>query len=852
MSDDEFALASGSSTRVKMKKVDRSCDLCRKRKIRCDAAKDAGSNPIGSCSHCVQFGSPCTWDTPTKKRGPKNKQVEELKRHVAALEAKLRSVSICSLCSQPLRNDGSTPMRKTRAGEDGDDLAPELSRISVDSKFFGATSGFALANEAIAVKERYTGQQSTNARRPLYWNVLPWEQETYEQSSSMQFTYPEPDLLYNLLKLYFDCVHPTLPVLHRPSFERSVNEGLHHKDPQFGGMLLAVMAVASRFSDDPRVFIDGQELSSGWKFIRQVPVIRKWFEPNIYEVQMYFLMTLFSIGTSRPQAAWIYMGNGIRFLQQRGEQRRKRDMQDTDKEKETWSRVFWAFVILDRLVCAYIGRPTALHVEDYDADPLIQVDDEYWDTGFVQPPNKPAFSAFMFRYVQLCEILGEAMRKLYGSKRSKALQGSNGKEWEQRAVANLDSQMNKIFDSLPPHLHWDPDNQPRGAFYDQSFVLYMTYYYTQIVVHRPYIQKLSAIAAPSLSICASAARSILHAGHAWITRQQRLPMQFTISPVFVSSVILIMSTFGKRPGPSVDKDKALVKKGMDIIKYAEVRLHPQGRLWEMLNRLQSIDGPLSRPPRPKEPSPPLQAYSPTAVPVTATTPPSSQSHSQTSSPQYAAAQVEYNARPAGVSSEMYPPPPPEGDVVESVTPPHQHRQRWHNGQGPSASDLHSHPHQQHHGHAHMSNGYHNPPTPYVSNQAQAYDPTIGSPYDAQAYGNYMGSPNNFMPGTSIDDLLMQTQPRPGYHGHVQQQQQQQLHSHSPMSPYEQQLYGNEYMQQMHASYVQDDDMHIDDSMYTLWQAVPDNISDVQQWGMYMARASGGSPPGYGQARPHAR
>ncbi|KAJ7069921.1 fungal-specific transcription factor domain-containing protein [Mycena amicta] len=782
MSDDESSPQS-SSARIRQKKVDRSCDLCRRRKIRCDGA----GTPTASCTHCRSIDSPCTYLLPTKKRGPKNKQLEELKRQIAVLESKLRTLSICSLCSQPLRNDGSVFQQGTPGSdstvsddvhpeedEDDEELASELNRISVDTKFFGANSGFALANEAIAVKEKYTGQQSlNNSRRPLFWQVLPWEKETFEQQ--VQFVYPEPDLLYSLLHLYFSCVHPTLPLLHRPSFERSVSEGMHHRDPQFGSLLLSVMAVASRFSDDPRVFVDGHStLSSGWRFISQVPVVRKWFEPNIHEVQFYFLMTLYSIGTSRPQAAWIYLGNGIRFLQQRGEHRRKRDLQDTDKEKETWSRAFWSFVCLDRMVCAYIGRPAGLHVEDYDADPLLQVDDEYWDTGFNQPPDRPAYSAFMIRYVQLCEILGDAMRKLYGSKKSKTLQGWNGRDWEQRAVAQLDSEMNKIFDSLPPHLHWDPDNSPRDAFYDQAFVLNVTYYFTQIVVHRPYIQKLSALAAPSLSICASAARSILHAADSWIKRQQRLPMQFVISPIFVASVILIMNTFGKPAGALVDKDKALVAKGMDIAKFAETRLHPQGRLWEMLKRLQSSDGPLSKQ-RPSNntstqaPSPPFKAQGASHQ---------STSHSRPYTPAQYGDMGRARSSPtvSPVSSEMYP-SPPEGQPLEGVAslPP---TQRWHDTSGTNLGDT----------------------RPSVPNQ----------PYDLQ-------------PGMSIEELLAQT-----------------AHMESIVSP----PVGHEYIQQMHASYVQEDDMNIDDADLVMWNSVPSNISDVAQWGMYMQRNASASPPSH--------
>jgi hypothetical protein len=117
--------------------------------------------------------------------------------------------------------------------------------------------------------------------------------------------YPANDLIISLLDLYFTTVHPTIPILHRPSFERSVAEGLHLTDTDFGGTLLSVLAVASRvsslcvfpvliticlsqYSDDPRVFVDGiTPLSSGWKFASQVRILPKLSLPTIHEVQMY-------------------------------------------------------------------------------------------------------------------------------------------------------------------------------------------------------------------------------------------------------------------------------------------------------------------------------------------------------------------------------------------------------------------------------------------------------------------------------------------------------------------------------------------------------------------------------------
>ena len=86
------------------------------------------------------------------------------------------------------------------------------------------------------------------------------------------FSFPDPDLMKELVDLYFFHINTFTPVLHRPTFEASLDSGLHHRDPNFGGVVLLVCALASRFSHDRRVLVDGEENwhSAGWNWFTQV------------------------------------------------------------------------------------------------------------------------------------------------------------------------------------------------------------------------------------------------------------------------------------------------------------------------------------------------------------------------------------------------------------------------------------------------------------------------------------------------------------------------------------------------------------------------------------------------------
>ncbi|KAJ7777537.1 fungal-specific transcription factor domain-containing protein [Mycena maculata] len=582
----------------------RSCDVCRQRKTRCDAGLDMAGT---QCSTCLAFGVPCTYITPTRRRGPKSRLEEELRQKIADLEAELRSLSVCSRCAQPLRSEpeqlsppSDTPKSASATFTEADspppdeDIAAELvarfDQISIagtKGKFFGSASNFSLVAGAIVEKEKYTGGPQAlepHLRRRIYWELLPWEKELHDQRP--HYVYPARDLIASLLELYFTNVHPILPVVHRPSFERYVAEGLHLKDTRFGATLLAVLAIGSRYSDDPRVLIDGEtSLSSGWKFVAQVPTVRKYLEGTIHEAQFYCLMALYSIGITAHHVTWLYLGLGIRYLQHRDEHRRK--LESHEFEDELWNRVFWSMFALDRIMCVQLGRPAAIHLEDYDVAPLIEVDDEYWEHGFTQPPGKPSFLSYFACLLRLCEIMGDALRRLYPSKKLK------NPVSEQSVVVELDSAMNDFFNSIPPHLRRDPDPDGQGVFFNQSVILYTMYYSTQITIHKPYIHNQ---AMASRSICTAAARSVLHVAATWMNTAHCMPFVLLQSSAAFSAVILILNIFAsKRAGLPVDSDKDLrhVGTALKILKCCEGRYQAAGRFWELLQALLSLDSPPS-------------------------------------------------------------------------------------------------------------------------------------------------------------------------------------------------------------------------------------------------------------------
>lgn len=105
--------------------------------------------------------------------------------------------------------------------------------------------------------------------------------------------FPEMGLMLHLVECYFDNFNVVLPILHRPSFVRLIEEGLHKVDEHFGSAVLMVCAIGCRCTTDPRVAHEVATSSSctAWKIFNQISVNRScktaFVATSVYEAQLY-------------------------------------------------------------------------------------------------------------------------------------------------------------------------------------------------------------------------------------------------------------------------------------------------------------------------------------------------------------------------------------------------------------------------------------------------------------------------------------------------------------------------------------------------------------------------------------
>jgi hypothetical protein len=207
----------------------------------------------------------------------------------------------------------------TSETEDGDPWVPLsewMQQLSLDprhSRRHGGTStGDFLSKRVYKLMKDAVGHAwGEVTRRPEFWRqfsvcvnlyamraecsqstLCQWEAETIfeHQASVVGISFPDPDLLRDLVDLYFKRANMYYPLLHRFTFQKALDEDIHLHDVGFAGVALLVCAVGAQWSDDPRVFLpDSSTHSAGWKWYNQVRLGSKSIlaPVTLYDLQQY-------------------------------------------------------------------------------------------------------------------------------------------------------------------------------------------------------------------------------------------------------------------------------------------------------------------------------------------------------------------------------------------------------------------------------------------------------------------------------------------------------------------------------------------------------------------------------------
>ncbi|WVQ78353.1 hypothetical protein IAT38_000438 [Cryptococcus sp. DSM 104549] len=670
----------------KKRKIQRACDACRKKKIKCDGPQNSLST--SRCAYCHELGLDCTYVESTTRRGPPKGYVETLEQKCGRLERVLGQlhpgvdftpfvgpaldrdefdinqyrqalhslkippypaikplgITALSPTSTPIPNANSSSSSSTSpsAGvpfpaiheithpsnsfevepdtpEDAEELAHDanlhvgiaegMSRLELsdwNSWYHGKASDAHLQRKLIELKYQVAGgyrdilEGINQRKRALHWDTTEWEMTiAEEQLRPIDYAnWPDRGLDQKLIDAYFDHQNIMMPLLNRRLFQRQFNAGLWETDHGFAKVCLSVFANGAKYVDDRRVWWpselsatkEGRERlagykenmlrhSAGWRYIRAVLRMGRSIMrgPTIYDLQTDVLLCTFLVAGSSPRLAWVMASSGLRSAQEIGLHMRASMLHANPSERALFNRAFWCIYHCDRTSSVFAGRAVGLYDSDFDASYPADVDDEFWETGdletdFKQPEGRgPSRVSAFIQTLKLDRIISAALRTIYSLSR---LTGERADPAAQRAiVVKLDLALNTWADNVPHGLRWDPDRADFVTF-QQSALLYIHYYYCQILVHRQYIPTPTQpdTGLPALAICANAARSTSNILDVWMRRSQyeglkpgcRLPAD-TAFPAWICSIIHNITIYS---GPQTAEERAIAMKGLQTCEAA--------------------------------------------------------------------------------------------------------------------------------------------------------------------------------------------------------------------------------------------------------------------------------------------
>ncbi|OAA43023.1 binuclear zinc transcription factor [Beauveria brongniartii RCEF 3172] len=170
-----------------------ACMICRKRKLKCD-----GLRP--SCSTCSRLGHSCAYDEQRRKSGPKRGYVKALEERLKQVETLLKTQEP----SQPAQSSSSPAKRPPAA---------PLPTVAVDAEI--DRWNYTAESPRAAPAEEFNFSMPMNSDGSNFsWEMI---------GLGLEEPLPAQQTIDELQQIYFEKVHPSMPMIHRYRFMAAMN-----------------------------------------------------------------------------------------------------------------------------------------------------------------------------------------------------------------------------------------------------------------------------------------------------------------------------------------------------------------------------------------------------------------------------------------------------------------------------------------------------------------------------------------------------------------------------------------------------------------------------------------------------
>lgn len=325
-----------------------ACSACRRKKQKCSREEP--------CRTCISSGSECIYED-AQRRGAKPGYIDALIKRMDTLEALVLGQSM-------LLGHAVAPAK------DASDDPPSLDETlqAVRQRLLQRSN-----------KRRRTHSVS-NCSSPSGTYVLAPPSHSkgrggadtstlHMLGNSPKASVPPTHVMRELVNIYFDRIHPWIPILHRPDIE-AVLETQNGSLPDI--VLLALTAVSIRFYTSDRQI---QELYS--RRCHDAVVLACMDRFSVQTLQASIILAFNTIGSGKGPTSWSIVSSATRIVEQLGLAVEDEGMSQNKllnrigflppaknlTERESFRRIFWCIFLLDRFCSVATGWHTGLSID---------------------------------------------------------------------------------------------------------------------------------------------------------------------------------------------------------------------------------------------------------------------------------------------------------------------------------------------------------------------------------------------------------------------------------------------------------------------------------------------------------
>lgn len=357
-----------------------ACVLCRKRKLKCD-----GNKP--SCGTCHRLQHDCSYDEVRRKSGPK-------RGYVKALEARLAQVETLLKGQDDATVEEEVPTRADKSSRPAKDTQQQRSETDFGGNIVVGASNVDMMSHI----ERTLKQHDRPIQTPFPHvalnaasngdNTMPQEEQFPWEMIGLGLDEPLPpqDVIDELTQAYFDKIHPSVPMMHRPRYYAAMHLAPHARPPICLRYAMWANAAAvtdkyeglqEHFYQRARKYIQQDEMRGHGENMITIAHSQTWVLLATYEFKMMFF----------PRA-WMSSGRASRMTQMMGLHRLDGMGLDVKQclppprdwtEREERRRTFWMSFCVDRY--SSIGTGWPMVIEERDILTNLPVDEMAFETS---------------------------------------------------------------------------------------------------------------------------------------------------------------------------------------------------------------------------------------------------------------------------------------------------------------------------------------------------------------------------------------------------------------------------------------------------------------------------------------